>query len=91
MSDALRVIKVHEVNKTTLVRDFLLEMLLTERWSARFQNVLIEDDKEHWSNHISDYLYELGYLKKSNYVDYKYDISKQGRKYLEQQGEKNEQ
>ena len=91
MSDALRVIKISEVNKTTLVRDFLLEMLLTERWSARFQNVLIEDDKEHWSNHISDYLYELGYLKKSNYVDYKYDISKQGRKYLEQQGEKNEQ
>ena len=85
------MIKVHEVNKTTLVRDFLLEMLLTERWSARFQNVLIEDDKEHWSNHISDYLYELGYLKKSNYVDYKYDISKQGRKYLEQQGELNEQ
>ena len=91
MSDALRVIKISEVNKTTLVRDFLIEMLLTERWSARFQNVLIEDDKEHWSNHISDYLYELGYLKKSNYVDYKYDISKQGRKYLEQQGEKNEQ
>ena len=86
MLNTLRVIKVHEVNKTTLVRDFLLEMLLTERWSARFQNVLIEDDKEHWSNHISDYIYELGYLKKSNHVDYKYDISNQGRKYLERNG-----
>ena len=30
MLNTLRVIKVHEVNKTTLVRDFLLEMLLTE-------------------------------------------------------------
>ena len=91
MLNTLRVIKVHEVNKTTLVRDFLIEMLITGAWSNKFQNLLIEDDKEHWSNHISDYLYELGYLKKSNYVDYKYDISKQGRKYLEQQGEKNEQ
>ena len=91
MSDDLRVIKIHEVNKTTLVRDFLIEMLITGAWSNKFQNLLIEDDKEHWSNHISDYLYELGYLKKSNYVDYKYDISKQGRKYLEQQGEKHEQ
>ena len=91
MSDALRVIKISEVNKTNLIRDFLFEMLLTKAWSNRFQNVLIEDDKERWSNHISDYTYELGYLKKSNHVDYKYDISNQGRKYLKQQGENNEQ
>ena len=37
MSDALRVIKISEVNKTNLVKDFLLEMLLTEQWSASFQ------------------------------------------------------
>jgi hypothetical protein len=46
MSDALKIIKVHEVNKTNLVRDFLLEMLLTGAWSNKFQNVLIEDDKD---------------------------------------------
>jgi hypothetical protein len=92
MSDDLKILKVHEVNKTNLVRDFLLEMLLTGEWSSRFHNILIEDDQERWSNHISDYTYELGYLKKSNHVDYKYDISNQGRKYLEQQkGETHEQ
>ena len=87
MSDALRVIKISEVNKTNLVKDFLLEMLLTEQWSASFQNVLIEDDKERWSNHIADYIFGLGYVEKSNKIDYKYKISSKGRKYLEQQGE----
>ena len=91
MSDALRVIKISEVNKTNLVKDFLLEMLLTEQWSASFQNVLIEDDKERWSNHIADYIFGLGYVEKSNKIDYKYKISSKGRKYLEQQGGKYEQ
>jgi hypothetical protein len=79
------VIKVNEVDETTLVKDFLLEMLLTNQWSARFFNVLIEDDEEHWSNHIADYIFDLGYVEKSNNVDYKYKISHEGRKYLEKQ------
>jgi predicted transcriptional regulator len=86
MTDALRVIKISEVNKTNLVKDFLLEMLLTEQWSARFLNMLIEDDKERWSNHIADYIFGLGYVEKSNKIDYKYQISSKGRKYLEQHG-----
>jgi hypothetical protein len=86
MSDALRVIKISEVNKTNLVKDFLLEMLITEQWSARFLNMLIEDDEERWSNHIADYIFDLGYVEKSNKIDYKYKISSKGRKYLEQHG-----
>ena len=54
MLNTLRVIKVHEVNKTTLVRDFLIEMLITGAWSNKFQNLLIEDDKSIFFDDINE-------------------------------------
>ena len=81
----VKVIKVNEVNKTNLIKDFLIEMLITNQWSDKFRNVLIEDDEERWSNHIADYTFDLGYVEKSNNIDYKYQISDEGRKYLEKQ------
>ena len=90
MSDDLRMIKVHEVTKTNMVRDFLVELMLTKEWNS-FVNVLIEEDTERSSNHISDYVYTLGLVKWANEGDYKYEVSVKGRKYLQQQGENNEQ
>lgn len=97
----------HEVNliteseliKTTMIRDFLIDMLLTHEWSDKFQNVLIQTK---WNTDmtgyaidfsqvkIADYMWVKGYLKYSKDFDYKYDISVKGRKYLEklQKGEK---
>jgi hypothetical protein len=91
MSNELTILKVHEVNKTNLVRDFLIELMLTKQWTS-YQNVLIERDDESESYHISDYAYRLGLLKWSDTNDYKYEVSVKGKKYLEQQqGENNEQ
>ena len=90
MSDALKILKVHEVNETSIVKDFLIELMLTKQWDS-YQNVLIERDDESASYHISDYAYRLGLLKWSDTNDYKYEVSVKGRKYLEQQGENNEQ
>jgi hypothetical protein len=87
MSDALRILKVHEVNKTDMVERFLLQMLITHDWGEEFNNVLIESDDESTSIHMSNYLYKIGLLQFNHDEtnDYKYDISAKGRKYLEQQ------
>ena len=91
MSDALKILKVSELNKTTMIKDFLIELMLTKQWTS-FVNVLIEEDTERSSNHISDYVHTLGLVKYANEGDYKYEVSVKGKKYLEQQqGEKNEQ
>jgi hypothetical protein len=86
MSDAqLKILKVHEVNKTDMVKRFLLEMLLTHQWGNEFHHLLIEYDDESTSLHISDYLYKIGLLSLcDDDTEYKYDISVKGRKYLEQ-------
>lgn len=83
MASDLKILKVSELNKTTMVKDFLIELMLTKQWDS-FVNVLIEYDDERSSNHISDYVYGLGLLKWSDTNDYKYEVSVKGRKYLEQ-------
>jgi hypothetical protein len=84
LDDQIKILKVHEVNKTDMVERFLLEMLLTHEWSNEFQNVLIKDNQERWSNHISDYLFDIGLLQYADSNDLKYAVSAKGRKYLEQ-------
>jgi hypothetical protein len=85
MSDDLKILKVHEVNKTDMVQRFLLSMLLTRQWGDEFHHMLIEYDDESTSLHIADYLYKIGLLSLcDDDTDYKYDISTKGRKYLEQ-------
>lgn len=81
----LTIIKENEVNKTNLIRDFLLEMLLTNQWSDKFENLLIEDEDDRWSNHISAYTHKIGLIKYDKNSDYQYAISNRGRKYLEKQ------
>ena len=84
MSNELTILKVHEVNETSLVKDFLVELMLTKEWNS-YQNVLIERDDESESYHISDYAYRLGLLKWSDSNDYKYEVSVKGRKWLDEQ------
>jgi len=94
MSNEVNLITESELTKTTMIRDFLIEMLLTHEWSVKFQNVLIQTkwntDMKGYSIDFSqvklaDYMWVKGYLKYSKDADFKYDISVKGRKYLEQQ------
>lgn len=92
LGDLIKILKVHEVNKTDMVERFLLQMLLTHEWDNEFHHTLIEYDDEATSLHIADYLYKIGLLKYADSNDLKYAVSDRGRKYLEQQkGESNEQ
>jgi len=92
LDDLIKILKVHEVNKTDMVERFLLEMLLTHEWSNEFNYTLVEYDDESTSLHMADYLFKLGLLKYADSNDLKYAVSDKGRKYLEQQkGELNEQ
>jgi hypothetical protein len=82
--DQIKILKVHEVNKTDMVERFLLEMLLTHEWSDEFHWILVEYDDESTSLHMADYLFKLGLLKYADSNDLKYAVSNKGRKYLEQ-------
>ena len=84
LDDQIKILKVHEVNKTDMVQRFLIEMLLTQEWSNEFQHILIENDDESASWHISDYVYNLGLIRISGKSGYRYAISSKGREYLEQ-------
>ena len=84
LDDQIKILKVHEVNKTDMVERFLLEMLLTHEWSDEFHHVLIEYNDESTSLHMADYLYKIGLLKYADSNDLKYAVSAKGRKYLEQ-------
>lgn len=85
MSDApIKILKVHEVNKTDMVERFLLEMLLTQSWSNEFNYTLVEYDDESESWHIADYLYHKGLLRYADSNDLKYAVSDKGRAWLEQ-------
>lgn len=88
----LNLVKISELKDTSLIKDFLIELMLTKQWSS-YVDVLIERDDESASYHISDYAHNIGLLKYSNESDYKYELSVKGKKYLEQQqqGEKHEQ
>jgi hypothetical protein len=79
----LNITKISELDKTSLMKDFLIELMLTKQWSG-FQSVLIERDDESESWHISDYAHKIGLLKWANEGDYKYEVSVRGKKYLEQ-------
>ena len=84
LDDQIKILKVHEVNKTDMVERFLLEMLLTQSWSNEFNYTLVEYDDESESWHISDYLYHIGLLKYADSNAIKYAVSDKGKKYLEQ-------
>lgn len=84
LDDQVKILKVHEVNKTDMVQRFLLEMLLTHQWGDEFHHTLIEYDDESASWHIADYLYTIGLLKYADSNDIKYEVSAKGREYLEQ-------
>lgn len=89
MSNEINIIKEDEFNKTSMMKDFLIELMLTKQWFS-YSNVLIDDDLT--SEHISAYAHRLGLVKYANEGDYKYEISVKGKKYLEKQkGENNEQ
>lgn len=79
----LNIFKISELDKTNLLKDFLIELMLTKQWTS-YQNVLIEKDDESTSWHISDYAHNIGLLKWANESDYKYEVSVRGKKYLEQ-------
>ena len=85
LGDLIKILKVHEVNKTDIVQRFLLEMLLTQVWSDEFHHTLIEYDDEATSLHIADYLYKIGLLEYADSNDLKYAVSDKGRKFLDKQ------
>ena len=74
------------------IKRFLVSMLLTSEWGNDFEDTLIEYDDESVSYHISDYLHQIKLLKFSEHPDYKYEVSKAGRRWLDKfnKGEKNE-
>ena len=80
MSKEINIIKEDELNKTSMLKDFLIELMLTKQWFS-YSNVLIDDDLT--SEHISAYAHRLGLVKYANEGDYKYEISVKGRKWLD--------
>ena len=80
----LNIFKISELKDTSIIKDFLIELMLTKQWTG-YQNVLIEKDDESSSYHISDYAHNIGLLKYSNERDYKYELSVKGKKYLEKE------
>lgn len=78
MSDALKILKVHEVNKEKLKR-FLTELLLTHSWSDEFDE-LQPNGLRYW-NHML----HLGliYHARDNNIPFK--ITTAGRKWLDEQ------
>jgi hypothetical protein len=83
MRKELNITKISELDNTSLMKDFLIELMLTKQWSG-YTSVLIERDDESESWHISDYAHKIGLLKWANEADYKYEVSVRGKKYLEQ-------
>ena len=79
LDDQIKILKVHEVNKTDMVQRFLIEMLLTHEWGNEYDYTLIEFDDESASLHIADYLHKIGLLKYADSNDIKYDISAKGK------------
>jgi hypothetical protein len=87
MRNELNIVKISELDNTSLMKDFLIELMLSKQWTS-FQSVLIERDDESESWHISDYAHNIGLLKWASEGEYKYELSVRGKKYLEQQAEK---
>jgi hypothetical protein len=86
------VISESEVSNE-MIKSFLVSMLLTMDWGEEFANLIVErnDKKMSWAFH--DYLHRMKLLKFADDIDYKYEISVRGRRWLDKfnKGEKHEQ